>query len=98
MLSAVATWFDFSGVHEFIVIYCEKFSVPIDRQRVQNEAARLVAGTGTRDHKSLHHSTPPEPTLASDKVPHYIQALHAHAPGANWSQPCAPVGHDDIRR
>ena len=45
-----------------------------------------------------HHSSPPEPTLASDQVPHYLQALRAQAPGASWSQPCVPVGHDDIRR
>ena len=25
-----------------------------------------------------HHSSPPEPTLASDQVPHYLQALRAH--------------------
>ena len=45
-----------------------------------------------------HHSSPPEPTLASDQVPHYLQALRAQAPGASCSQPCIPVGHDDIRR
>ena len=45
-----------------------------------------------------HHSSPPEPTLVSDEVPYYLQALRAHAPGASWSQPCVPVGHDDIRR
>ena len=45
-----------------------------------------------------HHSSPPEPTLASDQVLHYLQALCAHAPGASWSQTCVPVGHDDICR
>ena len=45
-----------------------------------------------------HHSSPPEFTLASDQVPHYLQALCAHAPGASWSQPCVPIGHDDTRR
>ena len=45
-----------------------------------------------------HHSSPPVPTLASDQVPHYLQALLAHASGASWSQHCVPVGHDDIRR
>ena len=44
-----------------------------------------------------HNSSPPEPTLASDQVPHCLQALRAHAPGASWSQSCIPVGHDDIR-
>ena len=34
-----------------------------------------------------HHSSPPEPTLASDQVPQYLQALRVHAPGASWSQP-----------
>ena len=32
------------------------------------------------------------------QVPHYLQAPCAQAPGASWSQPCIPVGHDDIRR
>ena len=45
-----------------------------------------------------HHSSPPKPTLASDQVPHNLQALRAHAPGASWSQPCVPVGHDVTRR
>ena len=62
-------------------------------QRVQNSAARLVAETKA----GPHHSSPPAPTLASDQVPQYLQALRACAPGASWSQPCVPVGHD-IRR
>ena len=64
-------------------------------QRVQNAAARLVC---RNRNAGPHHSSPPEPTLASDQVPHYLQALRAHAPGASWSQPYVPVGHDDIRR
>ena len=32
------------------------------------------------------------------QVPHYLQALRAHAPGASWSQSCLPVENDDIRR
>ena len=56
---------------------------------------KLVAGTGTRDHitpvlQNLH--------WLPDQLPHYLQALRAHAPGASWSQPWVPVGHDDIRR
>ena len=60
-------------------------------QRVQNMAARLVAGTGTRDHIT------PVLQITSNQVPHYLQALHAHAPGASWSQSWVPVGNDDIR-
>ena len=36
-----------------------------------------------------HHSSPPEPTLASDQVPYCLQALCAHAPGVSWGRSAA---------
>ena len=63
---------------------------------LQRAAVKLVAGIGTREHSTL--ISHPESTLASNQVPQYSQALRAHAPGASLSQPCVPVGLDDIRR
>ena len=45
-----------------------------------------------------HHPSPPEPTLASDQVSHYLQALLAHAPDASWSPSVADLpGRERLR-
>ena len=65
-------------------------------QRVQNAAARHVAGTGTRDHitpvlQSIHWLPIKFRTAC-------LKALRAHASGASWSQSCVHVGHNERRR
>ena len=57
-------------------------------QRVQNAAARLVAGIGTRT--GSHHPRSQKPALATDQATYKVQAVRVFAPGARRSQFALP--------
>ena len=80
----------------FLIVWLPRPPSIDSLQRVQNAAARLVAGIGTRDHitpvlRSLHW-------LPIRLRIQYKKLCHAYAPGAHRSQSCLPGRHDDSHR